>query len=690
MLLLGAAHYPELWTSEVFAKDLELMKRIGLNVVRVAEFTWSLLEPIEGRYDFVWLHELVDSYGRNGTRVVLGTPTATPPPWLVKKYPDVLPVDFNGVPARYGVRREYCPNNPVYRTLTERIVRRLASEFRDDGNVIGFQIDNEVHWGEASSWRYCYCPYCIARFREYLRARYGDIDTLNKAMGTLVWSHRFTDFDEITPPKPPFDLYNRSLTIEWLRFRSLSWVEYVRFQASILKEVAPDKFVTTNLMGLYPEIDYYELCRDLDVCSTDVYPKFGADTYDPAFIALIYDATRNMSRNRRFIVMELQAGATDGYGYVSPEGIGVFKLGVSPEPGEIRKWVYQAVAHGAEGVLFWNWRTNCIGKEQFWHGILDHDGIPRRRFNEVEKVFSELYRIGKAVDGTSVEAKTALLLSYDSLWAADVIERGYYSHSYVGELIKAYKALWLNRVEVDVIPPNSTFESYGVIVAPFLYLADGGLVDRLREFVYRGGVLLLTPRAFTKDEYNRVRIDDTKIQELTGVKIKEYTRLPADSEALVKFTEWSPIMHGMTVRGSSWLEVYELVTANPIAYTKWSWLSDEPIVTLNTYGKGETIAIGTVLPQDVLTNLVKEILVFKNIAPIIHEDDYDPSIEYYARVMGTGKLIFIINHGATDRKAKFELKNITEVTDLLTDKKIEPGKIELPLRAHDVKILSVK
>ncbi|MEM1772022.1 MAG: beta-galactosidase, partial [Ignisphaera sp.] len=467
MLLLGAAHYPELWTSEVFAKDLELMKRIGLNVVRVAEFTWSLLEPIEGRYDFVWLHELVDSYGRNGIRVVLGTPTATPPPWLVKKYPDVLPVDFNGVPARYGVRREYCPNNPVYRTLTERIVRRLASEFRDDGNVIGFQIDNEVHWGEASSWRYCYCPYCIARFREYLRARYGDIDTLNKAMGTLVWSHRFTDFDEITPPKPPFDLYNRSLTIEWLRFRSLSWVEYVRFQASILKEVAPDKFVTTNLMGLYPEIDYYELCRDLDVCSTDVYPKFGADTYDPAFIALIYDATRNMSRNRRFIVMELQAGATDGYGYVSPEGIGVFKLGVSPEPGEIRKWVYQAVAHGAEGVLFWNWRTNCIGKEQFWHGILDHDGIPRRRFNEVEKVFSELYRIGKAVDGTSVEAKTAVLLSYDSLWAADVIERGYYSHSYVGELIKAYKALWLNRVEVDVIPPNSTFESYGVIVAPF-------------------------------------------------------------------------------------------------------------------------------------------------------------------------------------------------------------------------------
>ncbi|MEM1694704.1 MAG: beta-galactosidase, partial [Ignisphaera sp.] len=120
MLLLGAAHYPELWTSEVFAKDLELMKRIGLNVVRVAEFTWSLLEPIEGRYDFVWLHELVDSYGRNGIRVVLGTPTATPPPWLVKKYPDVLPVDFNGVPARYGVRREYCPNNPVYRTLTER------------------------------------------------------------------------------------------------------------------------------------------------------------------------------------------------------------------------------------------------------------------------------------------------------------------------------------------------------------------------------------------------------------------------------------------------------------------------------------------------------------------------------------------------------------------------------------------
>ena len=691
MLLMGAAHYPELWPREVFVRDLELMKGFKLNVVRIAEFSWSLLEPEEGRYEFGWLHELVDSYGRHGIRVILGTPTAAPPPWLVRRYPEVLPVDYNGVAARYGVRREYCPNSPVYRSFTERIVSRLASEFRGYGHVIGFQIDNEVHWGEAGSWRYCYCPHCIARFREYLKARYGDVDSLNKAMGTLVWSHRFNDFDEITPPKPPFDLYNRSLTIEWLRFRSWSWIDYVRLQASILKRVAPDKFVTTNLMGLYPEIDYYELCRELDICATDVYPKFGSDRYEPALPALIYDATRNMSRDRRFIVMELQAGATDGYGYITPEGIGVFKLGVSPEPGEIRKWAYQAIAHGAEGILFWDWRTRPIGKEQFWHGILDHDGRPRRRFYEVGKLFSELDRVSSIVEGTSIESKAAVLHSYDSLWSSDVIERGYYDHTYMGELIKAYKALWMNRVNIDVISPRHPFDSYKLIMAPFLYLADDALIERLRDFVYRGGTLILTPRAFTKDGYNRVRIDTAKIQELTGVSIKEYTRLPPESKALVKFADDSPLMRGEEAFGTSWLEVYEPVTAKVLAYTKWNWMVMEPVVALNSYGKGVVVTIGTSIPLDTLMRIVGGLLLYIGIEPVVREEGHDPNLEYYMRTAKSGSLLFIVNHEGVGKRIKFRLaKEVSEVIELLSGEKIGPGVIELSLNPHDVKLLLAK
>lgn len=689
-MLLGVAHYPELWPPNTFAKDLELMKKIGINVVRIAEFTWSLLEPEEGKFDLVWLHELVEFYGREGIKVILGTPTAAPPPWLIKKYPEVLPIDFNGVPAHYGVRREYCPNNPTYRDLTRRIVSLLATEFKDNKHVIGFQIDNEVHWGEANSWRYCYCTHCVAKFREYLRFKYKDIDNLNKAMGTLVWSHRFNDFDEIVPPRPPFDLYNRSLAIEWLRFRSFSWVEYVRFQASIIKKTAPDKFVTTNLMGLYPEIDYYELCKDLDICSTDVYPKFGTDKYDPAFIALIYDATRNMSKSKRFIVMELQAGSTDGYGYITPESIGVFKLGVSPEPGEIRKWVYQAVAHGAEGILFWNWRTNYIGKEVFWHGILDHDGIPRRRFYEVQRTFDELMKIYEKIDKSYIKAKVALLLSYESLWSSDIIEKGYYSHTYIGELAKAYKALWLNRVEIDVVPPNASLNDYNMIVAPFLYLADENLIDKLREFVHGGGILVITPRAFTKDEYNRIRIDNDRIQELTGVKIKEYTRMPENSKALIKFTDRSPLLRGSIMHGRSWIEIYEPVTAEPIAYLTWNWFMHEPIVTLNTYGKGKVITIGTVLSQNTFTKLVKEVLPSANVTPVVRELIYESNIEYYTRHMGAERLIFIINHENMSKQVKFEVEGVTEVIDLLTDRRVEPGIIELSLNAHDVKVLSIK
>jgi beta-galactosidase len=688
-LLLGAAHYPELWPSETFYKDLDMMKRIKLNVVRIAEFTWSLLEPEEGKYNFEWLHKLIVSYNKQGIYVILGTPTAAPPPWIIKKYPEVLPVDFNGIPARYGVRREYCPNNPIYRDLTKRIVSRLAEEFKHYENVIGFQIDNEVHWGESSSWRYCYCSYCIERFREYLINKYRDIENLNRSMGTLVWSHKFNSFNEITPPRPPFDLYNRSLTIEWIRFRSFSWIDYVKLQADIIKSIAPNKFVTTNLMGLYPEIDYYKLCEYLDKCSTDVYPKFGSDTYDPAYIGLIYDATRNMSKTKRFIVMELQAGATDGYGYIVPEGIGVFKLGVAPEPGEIRKWAYQAIAHGAEGILFWNWRTNYIGKEVYWHGVLDHDGIPRRRFYEVERLFDELSRISDVIDKSFIDSKVAILLSHDSLWSSDVIEKGYHSHTYMGELAKAYKALWLNRLNIDVISPEHSFDTYRMIIAPFLYLANEYLVDKLRNFVYKGGILLLTPRAFTKDEYNRINLDVAKIQELTGVRIKEYTRLPAESKVAVRFTEESPILNKETIYGESWLEIYEPITAKAIAYATWKWIQSEPIVTINSYGKGKTIMLGTIISLDMFNRILKELLKYTNIEPIVHEIIYEPNIEYYIRSIGSKeKILFIINHESTAKNIKIELnKEITHITDLLTNKKIKPGEIELALVAHDVKIL---
>lgn len=691
-VLKGAAHYPELWPVEVFHKDLELMKEIKLNVVRVAEFTWSLLEPEEGRYSFDWLHEYIDAYRKHGIRVVIGTPTAAPPPWLVKKHPEILPIDYNGVPARYGVRREYCPNNPLYREFTKKIVSKLAEEFKDYDNVIGFQIDNEVHWGEGSSWRYCYCPHCISKFREYLEGKYGDIENLNKTMGTLVWSHKYSSYDEIVPPKPPFDLYNRSLTIEWLRFRSQSWVDYVNLQAEIIRSVAPGKLVTTNLMGLYPEIDYYRLSGNLDFSSTDVYPKFGSDAYDPAYTGLVYDATRNMSRNRRFVVMELQAGATDGYSYVAPEGSGVFKISVTPEPGEIRKWAYQAIAHGAEGVLFWDWRTRPIGKEQFWHGILDHDGVPRRRFREVQKLFNELDRISDVIDKSRVEASAALLLSYETLWALDTIEKGYYNHTYTGELAKTYKALWLNRVNIDVIPPEATFDSYKIVAAPSLYLASQTLIEKLREYVHNGGTLLLTPRSFVKDEYNRVNINLDKVYELTGVKIKEYTRLPENAKASIKFEEDSPILAKEETYGEAWLETYEPETAKPIAYATWRWMRAEPVITVNNYGKGTVVTIGSILPQHTLTKIIKQLLQHVNIKPVIQENTLDPNIEYYSKTLNTRKkVLFIINHEGTPKQLKIKLAiDAAQVTELLTGQTVKPVEVEHTLNPHDVKILLIE
>ncbi len=694
MILMGAAHYPELWDSKVLTDDLTLMKKIKLNVVRVAEFTWSLIEPEEGRYDFEWLHKLVDIYGRNGIKVILGTPTAAPPPWLIKKYPEVLPVDYEGIRARYGIRREYCPNNPIYREFTKKIVYRLVKEFKDYKHVIGFQVDNEVHWGESSPWRYCYCTHCIIKFQEYLKNKYKDIDNLNNLMGTLVWSHRYRDFDEIIPPRPPFDLYNRSLAIEWLRFRSQSWVDYVKFQITIIKSIAPEKFVTTNLMGLYPEIDYYELCKDLDICSTDIYPK-GIDTYDPASIALIYDATRNMNKNRKFIVMELQAGAIDGYGYILPEGLGVKKLGVAPEPGEIRKWAYQAIAHGAEGILFWNWRTNYIGKEVFWHGILDHDGIPRRRFYEINTLFNELNDLSDIISSSRIESDVAIIYSYDALWSSDIIEKGYYDHSYSDEILKVYKALWLNRINIDVVSPKADLSKYKIVVAPFIYLADDEIITNLASYVTKGGILILTPRSFVKDEYNRVRLDRRAVDDLVGAKIKEYTRVPTGTKIRIKFTDTSPIMRGEYLYGKSWLEVYEPTTANVVAHASWKWFEADPVITINNYGNGMVINLGTVISLQSMKRMLTEILNMVKVKKVVYDDHSYPEIEYYYRSLNKNEFIlFIINHGSNNRKIRFTLNETLSKIDSLLPKEpsihVERNKVELTLKGHDVRVLLLK
>ena len=668
-LWFGVDYYPEHWPKDRWRLDAELMSSAGFNVVRLAEFAWCRLEPSPGRFDFQWLDESINLLAERNIRVVLGTPTASPPSWLVKLHPDILPLSYRGHRMPPVARRHYCPNNPNYLRAVERIVTAMAEHYRENENVVGYQIDNELSLGE----EYCYCEYCISLFREWLKRKYGDIRMLNEAYGTVFWSHEYRDWAEIHPPTPPLDRCNRGLALDWLRFRSESFIRFLEFQVEIIRSVSPNKKVTTNLMGLYPEIDYYKLSERLDFPSWDCYPKFGRADYDPAWVSMLHDATRCMG-NGVFWVMELQAGPTDGYSE--------HPIGVTPDPGELRKWLYQAIARGADGVVYFRWRTACFGKEQYWHGILNHDGEINRRYLEVKQVGDELRRIGNLIADTKFKSQVGLIFSYDAFWAT-LVERNYYATTYHEQVLMAYRGFWRHGVGVDVIPPHRELKHYKVLLAPFLYLTGTSLTEKLRNYVEDGGILVATARTSVKDENNRVYSDGLPggLRDVFGIKVTDYTPLPSSREANI-------VVNEARIPVVGWLEELTVSTAKVLGVHDYRWLKGKPALTVNRYGKGYAVYIGGFLSRALVDKIANELVERRLVITPVKTSRY--GVEIAAREGDGYRLLFLINHEPNTKDVEMDLDKVYEVKGLLKGVSLRRKRIKLRLNPHDVEILQLK
>ena len=382
MFHFGVDYYPEQWPEENWETDAQLMSEAGFNVVRLAEFAWAKMEPQEGIFDFDWLDRAIEIFHKKDISVILGTPTASPPPWLAHKVPDILRVREDGLRVGYGSRRKNCPSHPVYRERSRSITSAMAKHFARNPAVIGWQTDNE--FGDR-----CYCDICRKEFQIWLQQRYGTLDELNTRWGTVFWSHTYSEWDQISLPlstlgAPP----NPSLALDFRRFVSSAYECFQQEQIDILRPKCPNHFITHDMMGFgYDGLDYFDLAKPLDFVSWNNYPigfwhKF---PYSPSSPALSHDAMRGL-KNKNFWVMEHQAGPT-GWQVVSP----------APRPGVLRLWAYQSIAHGADGIVFFRWRTARFGAEQYWHGILEHDGRAGRRYNEIKQMGAELKRVGKKI-----------------------------------------------------------------------------------------------------------------------------------------------------------------------------------------------------------------------------------------------------------------------------------------------------
>lgn len=653
-MYIGVDYYPEHWPEQRWAEDLRLMHEAGFNVVRVAEFTWVMLEPEEGRFTFDWLDRFLDLAQQHEIKVILGTPTASMPAWVARKYPETLAMKPDGTRSTWGGRKNNCFSDGTYRLLSERITRAMAEHFRNHPAVAGWQTDNEFGGTD------CRCHHCRQSFQDWLRTKYGSLDRLNQAWGTHFWGHTLQRWDEITIPdsrEGTWAISNPSASLDWMRFTSWLNVRFQGDQVRILREVCPNHFITHNFMGLFQDMDYYDLARDLDFVSWDNYPVF-ATMDEPGFAyspAMAADVMRGL-KARNFWIMEQSAG---------PLGWGSFSRNL--RPGELRQIAMQQVAHGADGMLWFRWRTCTAGREQYWHGLLGHDGKAGRRYREAAATAGDLRRLQGALRGTTVEAPVAMLYDYDSLWALR-IQPGFPENQYLANLGRYHRAFVRAGVNVDMVPPDADLSGYRLVIASSLHILPDETADRLTDYVRRGGVLLADIRTGVKDATN-LAYDRTlpgRLSQVLGVEIPEYEAL---YKVRYRLRVEEPLKGDFeAAMYADWIEPKGAVAL--AAYDSWP-VQSYAAITRNQYESGKAWYVGTVVPDETFYDqLIGALLSDAGVQPVMTPP---AGVEVSVRSGEGRRLLFLINHleNPVNVQVPVEAKSVLDETRT-------PGEISLP------------
>jgi beta-galactosidase len=662
MLRFGVDYYPEQWPQDRWDTDVRLMAEAGFNVVRLAEFAWSKLEPEEGVFDFEWLDRSIALFQEKQIGVVLGTPTAAFPAWLAHKYPEVLRVREDGLRVGYGSRREYCPNNPDYRQFARRITTAMATHFAANPGVIGWQIDNE--FGDR-----CYCPVCREAFQGWLKQRYHTLAELNDRWGTVFWSHTYSDWAHIPLPLATIgSVQNPAHALDYRRFISDSYVSFQQEQVDILRANCPRHFITHDMMGFdYEGLNYYDLAKPLDFVSWNNYPIsfWHLLPYTPSLPALAHDTMRGLKR-KNFWVMEQQAGPS-GWDKISP----------TPRPGMLRLWAYQSLAHGADGLIFFRWRTARVGGEQFWHGLLEHDGRASRRYAEIKQMGSELGQVADLIAAAEFRSQVAILHSYDSRFAFQV-QGNKDTFSYGRHLSHLYTALWEQGINLDVLSPDADLSGYRLVIAPALYLLGEAEAANLSAFVRSGGVLLVTARSGVKDINNALvdRPFPGLLAEVCGVIVEEYDAILAGSPQAVRFE--SAGLNGQTVMVDTWCDILQPEGSQVVARYVESYYAGKAAVTRHRFGKGQAVYLGAFGQPDFYEKIIRWLLEECGIRPLLEKST---GVEVTERTQGDRIIRFVLNHD--DKTGWVYLPSVHR--DLLTNELVS-GKIQVG--ANDILLLS--
>ena len=624
----GGDYNPEQWPEEIWQEDMRLLKEAHIDTLTLNVFSWAALQPSEEEYDFSKLDKIINLVRDNGFHVCLATSTGAHPAWMAKRYPDVLRTEFNGMKRKFGGRHNSCPNSPTYRKYSVRLAEKIAERYKDYDNIIAWHISNE-YGGE------CYCENCEKAFRVWLKKKYQTIEAVNHAWNTAFWGHTFYDWDEIVLPNllsEHFE-YDRSqfqgITLDYKRFNSESILECYRLEYEAVKRVTPDIPVTTNLMGFYKGLDYKMWAKYMDVVSWDNYP---ANEDSPAMIAMNHDLMRGIRGGAPFLLMEQTPSVTNWLPYNALK-----------RPGVMRLWSYQAVAHGADAVMFFQMRRTVGACEKLHGAVIDHVGTNETRvYREISGLGEELERIGAETLGAVTEAKTALYFDWDNWWAVECSAGPSCELKYKDEILNYYSALHGMNIPVDIVGPEDDLDKYSLLIAPVLYMTKTGADSKIRRFVENGGAFVTTFFSGIADEHDLVILGGYpgRLRDILGIWVEEEDALPSGAE------------NGFEYKGEHYpakllcdLLHPESDSVSVLSRYESDFYAGMPVVTKNDFGRGHAYYVAARSDEKFYRAFLSDVCTEAGIPPVTESQE---GLEATVRTNENGRFLFLLNHRDTE------------------------------------------
>lgn len=660
-ILYGGDYNPEQWDEATWEEDMRLFKLAGIDCVTLNVFSWAALQPNESTYCFERLDKIMDLVKANGLKVVMGTSTAAHPAWMAKKYPEVLRVEFDGLKRKFGHRHNSCPNSPVYQKYSARLAGKLAERYGNYENIVAWHINNE--YGGT-----CYCENCEKAFRVWLQERYKTLDALNKAWNTSFWGHTFYEWDEVVVPNQASEHFAdgrttfQGISLDYRRFISDSMLNNYIAEYNAVKAAAPHAPVTTNMMmGFFKDLDYQKWSKYIDVISWDNYPQ---TTDTPAMVSMRHDLYRSLKQGQPFMLMEQTPSVTNWHAY-----------NLLKRPGEMRLISYQAVAHGADTVFFFQMRRSIGACEKYHGAVIDHVGNENTRvFREISALGAELKQIGDKTLGSRTESQVAIVVDWDNWWAVEYSAGPSNDLRYLDEAIQYYSALHAKNVSADIISVDDDFSKYKVVIAPVLYMIKPEVDERIRRFVDAGGTFITTFFSGLVDESDIVTIGGYpgKLRDVLGIWVEE-------TDALPSYMKNSFTWNGKTYENGLICDIMHMEQAKALAVYEKDFYAGTPVISENEFGKGKAYYIATSPETAFYGDFLQKVLDDNEIKPVFKSY---PDVEVTVREKENKKYTFLLNH----KNVGCEVVVETASEDILSGCCYQAGDV-LKLDAYGVAIL---